>query len=749
MKVKRMLAACSTRRYSGFMSDVTHILNQIEQGDPQAASQLLPLVYAELRKLAAQKLSREASGQTLQPTALVHEAYLRLVRAEENYNWDSRGHFFAAAAEAMRRILIDNARRKKSEKHGGKLARRELDTRARLELFVMVCRGVQHAHQKGVIHRDLKPSNVLVTLHDGTPVVKVIDFGVAKAIGQSLTEKTIYTRFTAMIGTPLYMSPEQAEMSGLDVDTRSDIYSLGMLLYELLTGTTPFDEERLEKAGLDELRRIIREEEPPRPSTRLTTPGDALSTLSTPRRVEPAKLSVLMRGDLDWVVMKAIEKDRTRRYETASALAADVQRFLREEPVEARPPSKLYRFRKFVRRRKASITTATLVLAAMMFGTGISIWQAARAVAERNEKIQALDAAVQARDEAQEARLQVEQFADRLKEANILLTSGRAQADAGNWAAANVDYTRATELQPSYFVVWVERGLLYARLGLWQRAAEDYATAFRLGAPADGPAWSGVPALVGYTGDTQLASEVSAQMMQLTEESSEGISLEVVRASLIAPSPETDFAAMADWAELLVHERREFSPPPPPHAGPPPRDEGSPRRRGERPPGRRPPPGPRPNDDFSLREAPHRRGPRGFDFFPHGAGYYVAGWSHFRAGQYDDAIERLEQSNEVDPGWPGRGIAFPLLAMAYQQTGQEDAAREALTTTERLLDQWTEEWMQLPLGELPIPWFDWIEFLTHYRDATVLITGSAPTDDPRLQDIYERALAAIELDDAQ
>ena len=222
-----------------------------------------------------------------------------------------------------------------------------LDTRERLELFISVCHAVQHAHQKGVIHRDLKPSNVLVTSHDGVPVAKVIDFGVAKAIGQRLTDKTIYTRFAAMIGTPLYMSPEQAEMSGLDVDTRSDIYSLGVLLYTLLTGVTPYDSDRMQRAGLDELRRIIREEEPPRPSTRLTTLGQALSTVSANRNAEPRRLSNYLQGDLDWIVMKAIEKDRTRRYETASALAEDVRRFLNQEPVEARPPSQLYRLRKY------------------------------------------------------------------------------------------------------------------------------------------------------------------------------------------------------------------------------------------------------------------------------------------------------------------------------------------------------------------------------------------------------------------
>ncbi len=252
-----------------------------------------------------------------------------------------------------------------------------LGTRQRLELFVTVCAAVQYAHQKGIIHRDIKPSNVLVTLHEG--VVKIIDFGIAKAIGQSLTEKTLHTGVHQMIGTPLYMSPEQAQMGGLDVDTRSDVYSLGVLLYELLTGTTPFGEERLRTANYDEIRRIIREEDPPRPSTRLTTLGPAAVTVSTRRQSDPQRLSRLFRGELDWIVMKALEKDRTRRYETASDFAADVNRYLRDEPVAACPPSAWYRFTKFARRNKPALTTAALVSLALVIGTAVSVWQAIRA----------------------------------------------------------------------------------------------------------------------------------------------------------------------------------------------------------------------------------------------------------------------------------------------------------------------------------------------------------------------------------
>ena len=242
-----------------------------------------------------------------------------------------------------------------------------LTARERLELFISVCRAIQHAHQKGVIHRDLKPSNVMVTLHDDKPVPKVIDFGVSKAISQELTEKTLFTAYGQMIGTPMYMSPEQAQMSGLDVDTRSDIYSLGVLLYEIVTSTTPFDEATLKRVGFDEMRRMICQDEPLRPSARVyTLRGDLRPTVADQRKLDPRKLSQSLRGEVDWIVMKALEKDRNRRYESANALAQDIERFLNDEPVQACPPSTIYRFRKFARRHKAAVVMATVVSSALL-----------------------------------------------------------------------------------------------------------------------------------------------------------------------------------------------------------------------------------------------------------------------------------------------------------------------------------------------------------------------------------------------
>jgi serine/threonine protein kinase/tetratricopeptide (TPR) repeat protein len=253
-----------------------------------------------------------------------------------------------------------------------------LTLQERLKLFVPVCQAVQHAHQKGILHRDLKPSNILVCLFDGKPVPKVIDFGLAKAMHQPLTELTLHTAHGVMVGTPLYMSPEQAEFNNLDIDTRADVYSLGVILYELLTGTTPLEKQQLKAAALNEVLRLIKEVEPPKPSTRLSG-STRLPSIAAQRGLEPAQLCRSIQGDLDWIVMKALEKERSRRYETANGLARDVERFLNDEVVEASPPNTIYRVRKFIHKHRAAITMVTAIALLLLVATAISTWQAIRA----------------------------------------------------------------------------------------------------------------------------------------------------------------------------------------------------------------------------------------------------------------------------------------------------------------------------------------------------------------------------------
>ncbi len=294
---------------------------------------------------------------------------------------------------------------------------KRLNPRERLELFVQACQAIQHAHQKGIIHRDVKPSNVLVALYDDQPVVKVIDFGVAKATGQPLTDKTLATGFNAVVGTPQYMSPEQATLNNLDIDTRSDVYSLGVLLYELLAGSPPFSRKELEQQGLMEVLRVVREEEPPRPSTKLST-ADALPSLSANRNTEPRALTALLRGELDWIVMKALEKDRTRRYETTNGFAADVLRFLNGEPVQAHPPSTAYRLKKFVRKYRGPVAAATAVLLALVGGAAAVSWglvhaldAEARATKDRDDAVLARNAESEALGKATAARIEAERLA--------------------------------------------------------------------------------------------------------------------------------------------------------------------------------------------------------------------------------------------------------------------------------------------------------------------------------------------------
>ena len=347
----------------------------------------------------------------------------------------------------------------------------KLNTDQRLELFIQVCQAIQHAHQKGIIHRDIKPSNILVADHDGVPVPKIIDFGIAKATsGQTLTDKTVFTALEQFIGTPAYMSPEQAKLSGLDIDTRSDIYSLGVLLYELLTGKTPFDAKRLFEAGFDEIRRIIREEEPQRPSHKLSTlAAEEQTTTAKCRQTDSPRLIHLVRGDLDWIVMKCLEKDRNRRYETANGLAMELKRFINNEPIIARPPSSIYRFQKLVRRNKLVFAAAGSVIAALVVGLGFSTWLFVREKQARAEAVAAHVNEAMLRQKA-EAR-------EKIPQAQILFL-------ATNYAAAE---SLLNEIPASLLEANSQHASLRRKLGIqhsvknqWKEAVGNFAILMRV-----------------------------------------------------------------------------------------------------------------------------------------------------------------------------------------------------------------------------------------------------------------------------
>jgi eukaryotic-like serine/threonine-protein kinase len=573
----------------------------------------------------------------------------------------------------------------------------QLDLRARLDLFVAVCRAIQHAHQKGIIHRDLKPSNLLVTLRDTTPVVKVIDFGIAKATGQQLTDKTLCTNFAQLLGTPLYMSPEQAQLGGLDVDTRTDIYSLGVLLYELLTGTTPFERERLRAVAHDEIRRIIREEEAPKPSRRLHALAQRDAALSTGPRSDPERLRQVVRGELDWIVMKALEKDRNRRYDTVSALAADVERYLRDEPVEACPPSRWYRFRKLVRRNKPTVVAIAALSAAVVLGVAALV---ANNVLVRHEQARTqgeMDRADEAQRLAEKRAEEIRLGLEGLKSANALLDRGRWYVSQTRLDDAHVAFTRAIELRPDHASVWAELGDLHGGLGLWEVAAADYARELELREPDSTLRWYRHALLRLYQGDRV----GYAHAMRCMEERFRGATnwvflLELVRARSLSPELPEGLAPPLDLAEHLLRD----------HA----------------------------TDWYCL---------------------YVSGMAHYRAGQFSEAAQQLRRSLTGAAPASIAALGYPILALAHQRLGEAAQARQALAAATTALDRWTEDmyqpvqdewhWVNDLGGALhwPLAWWDILEFRLFYAEAKLLIDGVAPPEDARWHALRGRALAAL------
>jgi serine/threonine protein kinase/Tfp pilus assembly protein PilF len=572
-----------------------------------------------------------------------------------------------------------------------------LTPRQRLELFVPVCHAIQHAHQKGVIHRDVKPGNILVTMYDDRPVPKVIDFGVAKAVEQRLTERTLFTQYGTLVGTFEYMSPEQAEMNAFGVDTRSDIYSLGVLLYELLTGTTPLERQRLRAAALHELVRLIKEEEPPRPSVRLSTSG-TLPKVAAACRTEPARLSQLLRGELDWIVMKCLEKDRTRRYETANGLARDVERYLHDEPVEACPPSPLYRLRKLARKHRGLLTAAAtavgLLVAGLVVTAALAAWavRAERTAQEAQDEAQAaLRGERAAHAEAIEAKEKAESHSRRLVAATQFSDEGVAFYHKGNWASAHDCFARAEATEPGLSQTYSFRAMLYTKLGLWDRAAEDYERRLRLSNEASARTWFEHAVLKQYLGVEPGYRLACREMMRQHGQGATADELYcLVRTLSLSPRPEFDAATTAQWAERLLAA----------------------------------------------------------DYRPWNLG--AAALAHLRAGNFEKAAAREREGAQFGANSP-EGIhrkGYLVLALARHHLGRAAEARQAMAEAEQAIDQWTKMMLEGSVGTMPIYWWDWLECLLLYWEACTAFTDSPLHDGSRLASARERALAAVTSGDA-
>jgi hypothetical protein len=549
-----------------------------------------------------------------------------------------------------------------------------LDIPQRLKLFIQICQAIQHAHLKGVIHRDIKPSNILVTLHDGVPVPKVIDFGIAKATQGRLVDNTLYTARDQFIGTPAYMSPEQASISGLDVDTRSDIYSLGVLLYELLTGQPPFDSKELVKGGMDEMRRTLHEQEPPPPSTVLTNLGDTrLTAVAAQHNAEPPRLLSTVRGDLDWIVMKALEKDRSRRYETANGLAMDVERYLNNEPVVARPPSRLYRFQKLVRRNRVVFAAIAAVTFALLIGLGVSTWLFLEERDARRRAVAAEQQQIRMREESDRLRQEAE-----LRQKLTAATFARSRdkmAEADRLVAG----IPAPEPNLEYADLYRTLGDWHAANGRWKPAADRFAVLMQVNQPDD---WDVTtldylrygPLLL-ETGDAAGYERFRQSAVAHFLETTNPVPAErVVKVSLLT-SPSADFlAALAPLAATASNSLANASS----------------------------------LDGWQKSLAAWRA--------------FSLALMEYRRGNYAGVEQWYQKSVSYEQGAAVREVTFQIvLAMAHYQTGRADQARSELVQARQKVEN---QFNNLSVNSDGAYWFDWVFARVLLREATALMAES-------------------------